>query len=82
MEKLIDYNALYYQAQTLSMEVEGMNDDALIEECSHIMMSNLQSNIMDKVFASYFKKSVLTSEQRKAAIAFYMLAYGSFGWES
>lgn len=82
MEKLIDYNDLYYQAQTLAMEVEGMNDEALIEECGHIMNSRLHSPSMDKIMSSYFKKGELTLEQREKAIAFYCLAYGSFGWES
>jgi hypothetical protein len=64
------------------MEVEGMNDDALMEECSHIMTTQLNSASMDKVFSSYFKSGELTLEQRKQAIAFYQLAYGEFGWES
>jgi hypothetical protein len=81
-EKLIDYNALYYQSQTLAMEVEGMNDESLIEECGHIMTSRLHSPQMDKIMSSFFKKGELTLEQRKAAIAFYILAYGDFIWES
>jgi hypothetical protein len=82
MENLFDYNDIYYQSQTLTMEVEDMNDESLIEECGHIMTTRIQSNSMDKIMASFFKKGVLTLEQRKQAIAFYTLAYGSLLWES
>lgn len=78
---LIDYNDIFYQSQTLSMEVEGMSDDTLIEECNHVLTSNLRSVTMDKIISSYFKNGGLSSEQRKCAIAFYVLAYGEFGWE-
>ena len=40
---LIDYNDIFYQSQTLSMEVEGMSDDTLIEECNHVLTSNLRT---------------------------------------
>ena len=79
---LIDYNDIYYQSSTLAMEVEGMSDDTLIEECNHVLTSNLRSVIMDQVISSYFKNGRLTAEQRKCAIGFYVLAYGEFGWES
>lgn len=64
------------------MEVEGMSDDALIEECNHVLTSNLRSTTMDSIISSYFKNGGLTIEQRKRAIGFYVLAYGEFGWES
>jgi hypothetical protein len=79
---LIDYNDIYYQSETLSMEVEGMSDDTLIEECNHVLTSNLRSTTMDSIISSYFKNGGLTAEQRKCAIGFYVLAYGEFGWES
>jgi hypothetical protein len=81
MSMFVDYNTLYYQAQTLRMEVEDMNDESLIEECAHILI-NLRCKSMDKIMSSFFKKGKLTSEQRKEAVAFYQLAYGEFLWES
>jgi hypothetical protein len=82
MATLIDYNDISYEISTLKMEIEGMNDDSLIEECNHVLTSNLRSPTMDKIISSYFKKGELTPEQREQAIGFYVLAYGEFGWQS
>jgi aryl carrier-like protein len=62
------------------MEIEGMSDDALIDECNHILVG-LDSKEMDELLAEYFKDGKLTQEQRKKAENLYLLAYMDLAWE-
>jgi len=80
-ESLIDYNDMYFESATIRMEVEGMSDDALLDECNHIMSSNLESVSMDEVMMAYFKSGNLSQENRKKAEGFYVLAYADLVWE-
>lgn len=77
---LITYSDLVYEHSTLQMELEGLSDDALIDECSHIVVG-LDGTELDDIMAEYFKKGALTKGQRKKAEALYLLAYAELAWE-
>jgi hypothetical protein len=80
-ESLIDYNDMFFESATILMEVEGMSDEALLDECNHILSSNLESVQMDNVLIAYFKSGKLTPEDRRKAEGFYILAYADLVWE-
>lgn len=80
-EDLIDYNDICFENSTLMMEVETLSDDALLDECNHILAGFHDSEFMDEVLTSYFKTGKITKTQRKTAEGLYLLAYGEFGWE-
>lgn len=69
-----------YESSTLKMEIEGMSDDALIDECNHILIG-VDSVEMDDILTSYFKAGELKPEQRKKAENLYLLAYSELAWE-
>lgn len=77
---LITYSDLVYENSTLQMEIEGLSDDALIDECNHIVLG-LDSDELDTIMAEYFKNGELSPEQRKKAEALYRLAYSELVWE-
>lgn len=77
---LISYGDICYESSTLRMEVEGLSDDALIDECGHILVG-LEGAEMDELMTLYFKNGELTKEQRKKAEELYVLAYADLGWE-
>lgn len=77
---LITYSELYYENSTLKMELDGMSDDALIDECNHILIG-IDSEIMDDIISEYFKKGELSPEQRRKAEDLYCLAYAELMWE-
>jgi hypothetical protein len=77
---LISYSDICYESSTLRMEVEGLTDDALIDECNHIMVG-LDGTEMEELLALYFKNGELTKEQRKKAEELYVLAYVDLAWE-
>lgn len=57
-----------------------MSDDALIDECNHIMIG-LDSEEMDEVLTEYFKTGKLSEDNRKKLEYMYCLAYLELGWE-
>lgn len=77
---LIQYHDLCYESATISMEIEGMDSESLIDECAHLML-NFQSEIMEEVVTSFFKTGKLTKKERIEAESFYKLAYGELMWE-
>ena len=77
---LISYSDICYESSTIRMEIEGMSDDALIDECGHILVG-LESEEMDNVLVSFFKKGALTKEDRAKAEGLYLLAYLDLAWE-
>lgn len=77
---LVTYSELSYEISTLKMELEGMSDDALVDECNHIML-NSDSEIMEQIIVSYFKNGKLSESERKVAENLYCLAYLELGWE-
>lgn len=77
---LIQYHDLCYESFTISMEIDGMDSESLIDECAHLML-NFQSEQMEEVITSFFKKGKLSKDERRSAEAFYKLAYGELMWE-
>lgn len=77
---LIGYSDIFYENSTLKMELEGMSDDALIDECNHILIG-MDNSSMDEMIAEYFKTGKLSKEQRKKAEELYCLAYVELAWE-
>jgi hypothetical protein len=63
------------------MELVGLSDDVLLNECNHILSSNYESGIMDEVLYNYFKTGTISSEERRIAEGLYILANGELTWE-
>lgn len=80
-ETLVDYNDICFENSTLSMEMETLSDDALLDECNHILAGFYNSDHMDDILANYFKSGKISKDERKQAEGLYLLAYGEFGWE-
>jgi hypothetical protein len=78
---LIDYNEICFENLTLQMEMEGLSDDVLLEECNHILNGYNKNKIMDEIFVKYFKTGKITKDERAKAESLYLLAYGEFVWE-
>jgi hypothetical protein len=79
-DTLIEYNDIYFENVTLKMEMETLNDDSLLDECSHILASTYSSDSMEDILLHYFKFGRISEEDRKKAEGLYLLAYGGFGW--
>lgn len=62
------------------MEIEGLTDDALIDECGHILVG-LESEEMDNILLAFFKNGKLSGAERAKAEDLYLLAYLDLGWE-
>ena len=80
-EMLFDYNDILFEKLTLSLELEGLSDDVLLDECNFILSGEYQSQIMDNLLMNYFKNGKITKEQRKIAEGLYLLAHGELAWE-
>jgi len=77
---LIQYQDLCYENATISMEIDGMDSESLIDECAHLMI-NFESESMEQIITEFFRRGELSKDARKAAEAFYKLAYGELIWE-
>jgi hypothetical protein len=80
-DALFDYSDICYETSTVKMEMEGMSDDALLDECNHILAGGFEDEAMDDILKYYFNTGKITPEHRKKAEAFYMLAYCELAWE-
>jgi hypothetical protein len=80
-EMLVDYNDICFENFTLKMEIETLSDDALLDECNHILASVRKNNDMDIILKNYFKTGKITKQERQKAESLYLLAYGDFGWD-
>jgi hypothetical protein len=80
-DSLIDYNDIAFENATLKMELEGLSDDVLLDECNYILSSGYESDIMDDILVTYFKKGEISPEDRKKAEGLYTLVNGSMTWE-
>ncbi len=80
-ERLIDYNDISFESTTMSMELEGLSDDVLLEECNFILSGQYESELMDDILANYFKTGNISKQERKVAEALYLLANGELAWE-
>lgn len=80
-DELIDYNDICFESLTLQMEMEGLSDDALLDECNHILASCHKNKRMEDILVKYFKTGKISKDERTTAEGLYLLAYGEFGWE-
>lgn len=78
---LIDYNDISFENLTLKMELAGLNDDVLLDECNFILSGPYKSKIMDEILVSYFKNGKISKEEREKAEGLYLLANGDLAWE-
>jgi hypothetical protein len=80
-DRLIDYNDISFENATMLMELEGLSDDVLLDECNFILSGKYESEFMDDILANYFKTGNISKQERKIAEAFYILASGELAWE-
>lgn len=80
-DSLIDYNDISFENTTISMELEGLSDDVLLDECNFILSGKYESAIMDNILAGYFKTGNISKQERKMAEGLYLLANGELAWE-
>jgi len=80
-EMLFDYNDIVFETLTLSLELEGLSDDVLLDECNFILSSKYESAIMDEILSNYFKTGNINEQERKMAEGLYLLANGELAWE-
>lgn len=80
-ERLIDYNDISFENTTIAMELEGLSDDVLLDECNFILSGQYESELMDDILANYFKTGNISKQERKVAEALYLLANGELAWE-
>jgi hypothetical protein len=78
---LFDYNDMAFEKFTLGLELEGLSDDVLLDECNFILSGHYESSIMDDILVNYFKNGKINKEERKIAEGFYILAHGDLAWE-
>jgi hypothetical protein len=80
-DSLIQYSDITFECDTIRMEIDGMSDEALIDECNEIMATSLESTDMDQIIIKYFKAGKLSKEDRARVEGFYVLSYLQLGWE-
>jgi hypothetical protein len=80
-DSLIDYNDIFFESSTIKMELEGLSDDVLLDECNFILGGNCESELMDNILMNYFKNGSITSEERVAAEGLYILVNGDLAWD-
>lgn len=80
-DSLIDYNDISFESLTMKMEIEGLSDEVLLDECNFILSGKYESVIMDNILAGYFKTGNITKQERKMAEGLYLLANGELAWE-
>lgn len=80
-QDLFDYLDILFETETMKMELDNLSDDALLDECNHILSGLCESEVMDDILYDYFKNGSITPEQRMKAEAVYTLAYMEFIWE-
>jgi hypothetical protein len=80
-DSLIDYNDIFFEKITIQMEIESLNDDALLDECNHILAAHYENADLEDIFVKYFKTGTISKEDRVKAEAVYLLAYGDIVWE-
>jgi len=80
-DSLIDYNDISFENLTMKMDLEGLSDDILLEECNFILSGQYESELMDNVLANYFKTGSISKQERMVAEALYILANGELAWE-
>lgn len=77
---MLTYSQLLYEQATISLELDGMEDSALVEEVSVILI-NFENEEVDDAMSRYFKKGKLTPIDRKCLETFYILAYRELLWK-
>lgn len=78
---LFDYNDIAFEKFTLDLELEGLSDDVLLDECNFILSGSYESEIMEDVLVHYFKNGKINKDQRRIAESLYLLAHGDLAWD-
>lgn len=78
---LFDYNDIAFEKLTLNLELEGLSDDILLDECNFILSGQYESQMMDDILVKYFKNGKISKEERKIAEGLYLLAHGDLAWD-
>lgn len=77
---MLTYSQLLYEQATISLELDGMEDSALVEEVSVILI-NFENEDVDNAMNRYFKNGKLSPIDRKCLEDFYVLAYRELLWK-
>lgn len=77
---MLTYSQLLYEQATISLELNGMEDSALVEEVSVILI-NFENEEVDNAMNRYFRKGTLAPIDRKCLEDFYVLAYRELLWK-
>ena len=77
---MLTYSQLLYEESTIGLELDGMEDSALVEEVSVILI-NFENEEVDNAMNRYFKSGKLVKEDRKCLEDFYVLAYRELLWK-
>ena len=77
---MLTYSQLLYEESTIGLELDGMEDSALVEEVSVILI-NFENEEVDDAMNRYFKSGKLVKEDRKCLEDFYVLAYRELLWK-
>lgn len=77
---MLTYSQLIYEESTISLELEGMEDSALVEEVGVILI-NFENEEVDEAMNRYFKKGKLSPIDRNFLETFYVLAYRELLWK-
>lgn len=78
---LFDYNDIAFEKLTLDLDLQGLSDDILLDECNFILSGHYESKIMDDILVNYFKNGKINKEERRVAEGLYLLAHGDLAWE-
>lgn len=78
---LFDYNDIAFEKLTLDLDLQGLSDDVLLDECNFILSGRYESKIMDDILVNYFKNGKINKEERRVAEGLYLLAHGDLAWE-
>ena len=76
---MLTYSQLLYEESTIELELDGMEDSALVEEVGVILI-NFESDKVDDAINRYFKKGKILPEDRICLEEFYVLAYRELLW--
>ena len=77
---MLTYSQLLYEESTIGLELDEMEDSALVEEVSVILI-NFENEEVDNAMNRYFKSGQLVKEDRKCLEDFYVLAYRELLWK-
>lgn len=77
---VMTYTEIWYEMNTLSMEIKDMDDASLVDECVGVF-ANYTSEMTDSIIASFFQTGYLSDNDRKSLIGYYILCNSLYEWE-